>query len=124
MSPELFSSLEDAVEDLFHSKIRSAVCVPGGDINQAFRLDLDGRSAFVKTNRSQNLSFFEAEAEGLAAIAGTDSIRVPEVFAKGTDRQYGSFLMMEWCEGRKEKASTGNSEEILQPCTGRIRPAS
>ena len=103
MSPEIFYSLEDAAEDLFQSKIRSAVSVPGGGINQAFRLDLDGRSVFVKTNRSQNLSFFEAEAEGLAAIAGTDSIRVPEVFAKGTGNQYGSFLMMEWCEGRKEK---------------------
>ena len=103
MSLKTYPSLDQAVEDLFQSGVRSAVSVPGGDINRAFRVDLEGKAVFVKTNRRENLSFFEAEAEGLAAIAGTNTIRVPEVFAAGTDSRYGSFLMMEWSEGRKER---------------------
>ncbi len=103
MSLKTYPSLDQAVEDLFRSEVRSAVSVPGGDINRAFRVDLEGKAVFVKTNRRENLSFFKAEAEGLAAIAGTNAIRVPEVFAAGTDSRYGSFLMMEWSEGRKER---------------------
>lgn len=103
MKPNTYTSLEQAVEDLFHSRIRSASSVPGGDINRALRIDLEYRTVFVKTNRRENLAFFEAEAKGLKAIAGTNTIRVPEVYALGTDNSYGSFLMMEWSEGRKEK---------------------
>ena len=104
MTRKTWLSLEQAVKDLFQSDIRSVTSVPGGDINRAYRLELENsRTVFLKTNRNENLSFFEAEAEGLAAIAGTETIRVPEVFALGTDDQYGSFLMMEWSGGRKEK---------------------
>ena len=103
MSLKTYPSLDQAVKDLFQSEVRSAVNVPGGDINRAFRMELGSGAVFVKTNRIENLSFFEAEAEGLAAIAGTDTIRVPEVFATGTDSRYGSFLMMEWSGGRKER---------------------
>ena len=103
MSLKTYSSLDQAVEDLFHEKIRSAVSVPGGDINRALRIELEGKTVFVKTNRRENISFFEAEGEGLSAIAGTNTIRVPELLGIGTDSLYGSFLMMEWSEGRKEK---------------------
>lgn len=103
MNPKTYASLEQAVDELFHSKIRSAVSVPGGDINRALQIDLDSRTVFAKTNRRENIAFFEAEAEGLKAIAGTNTIRVPEVYALGTDSNYGSFLLMEWSEGRREK---------------------
>ena len=103
MNPKTYASLDQAVADLFHSKIRSAFSVPGGDINRALRIDLDDETVFVKTNRKESISFFEAEAKGLKAIAGTNTIRVPEVYALGTDSSYGSFLMMEWSKGGKEK---------------------
>jgi len=103
MSVKTYFSLDQAAEELFSSKIGTAFTVPGGDINRAFRMELDGTPVFVKTNRKENLSFFETEAAGLAAIAGTRTIRVPEVFAIGTDDRYGAFLMMEWSEGRREK---------------------
>ena len=102
MNLKTYSSMEQAAEELFQSKINTSVSVPGGDINREFRIELEDRTVFVKTNRRENLSFFEAEAEGLNAIAGTNTICVPEVFAMGTDSQYGSFLMMEWSEGRRE----------------------
>ncbi len=44
---------------------------------------IDGRRAFAKIRRRAPLGFFEAEARGLAALAATHAIRVPEVFAVG-----------------------------------------
>lgn len=99
----MFASLDEAVGSLFHESIHAVNRVSGGDINRAYRIELNSKTVFVKANQKENLSSFIAEAEGLAAIAATDTIRVPQVICMGTDDRYGSFLMMEWCEGRKEK---------------------
>jgi fructosamine-3-kinase len=60
-----------------------ATPVGGGDINQAYCLRLAGRRFFVKLNRAERLSMFEAERAGLEALAATRTIRVPRVFATG-----------------------------------------
>ncbi len=72
--------------------------VHGGDANDAYRLILsDGRSLFLKTNSISNADFFRAEAEGISAIKKTKAVRVPEIYAVGTDGAY-SFLLMEHIE--------------------------
>ena len=103
MSDKQYSSLAEAVEDLFHEKIRSSDRVPGGDINRAYRIELENRTVFAKSNSRDALRMFQLEAEGLSAIAGTNTIRSPKVLCTGTDGKLGSFLMLEWCEGRREK---------------------
>ncbi len=67
----------------------------GGCINTALRLS-DGEHAwFVKTNGAERLDMFEAEAEGLAALADTDTLRVPRPLCTGThDGQ--SYIVMEY----------------------------
>ncbi len=45
-----------------------ATPVAGGDINRAFRVEIGNQTCFVKTNRAQLLSMFEAEHAGLDAI--------------------------------------------------------
>ena len=55
----------------------------GGCINQAFAVEGDGRRYFVKLNDAAYASMFEAEAAGLAAIRGTDSVRAPEPVSSG-----------------------------------------
>ncbi|HZP67644.1 MAG TPA: fructosamine kinase family protein [Rudaea sp.] len=45
------------------------------------RLALGGRRAFVKLRRARPADFFAAEARGLAALAATRSVRVPDVLA-------------------------------------------
>lgn len=56
----------------------------GGDINQAFELQLgDGRRVFAKTNAAAPAGFFEAEASGLRWLAEARALRVPEVLAVG-----------------------------------------
>ncbi len=67
----------------------------GGCINTALRLADGEQEWFVKTNSADRLAMFEAEAEGLAAMADTGTIRVPRPLLTGShDGQ--SFIVMEY----------------------------
>lgn len=83
--------------------------VGGGDINQAELLvGRDGRRFFVKLNRAERLAMFEAEAEGLAELAGAGAIRVPEPVCSGVDGGR-AYLVLEYLDldGRGEAAELG-----------------
>jgi fructosamine-3-kinase len=84
--------------------------VSWGDINRAYALELsDGNKVFMKANSRSNTGFFRAEAEGLAALKQTDTVRIPEVIDIGEDGS-SSFLLLEFIEsGIKRK---GSSEEL------------
>ena len=87
------------LNEILGAPLRSTTPVSGGDINDAYKLNLsDGRQIFMKVNRSSGSSFFQAEADGLEAIRATDAIGVPQVIAVGKDQQYGAFLLLEWVE--------------------------
>lgn len=62
------------------SHIRS---VSGGCINSCFLVGKDHLKIFVKTNRCEQLSMFEAEAAGLRSIASTQTILTPEILCTG-----------------------------------------
>lgn len=101
-----FDSLESALHSLFgeNIKILKKEPVAGGDINEAYGLTLSDHSRiFMKSNTRKNLSFFEAEAAGLSAIAGTGVIGTPGVFCCGVDETKGSrsFLLMEFISGER-----------------------
>lgn len=64
--------------------------VGGGCIHQSFVLG----SFFVKINQPSFLAMFEAEADGLRALAATRTIRVPEPLTTGAD-QSAAFLVLE-----------------------------
>ena len=100
---KLYQSLHDAIQDLFGTDVASAQPVSGGDINQAYRLDINGTFVFMKANSRQNTAFFAAEAAGLETISETGTIRVPGVLGSGTDKQYGAFLLLEWSQGVQGK---------------------
>lgn len=73
----------------------SAQAVSGGDISDAWRLRSKAGDVFLKTGPSSAVEQFAAEAEGLAEIAASGTIRVPELLANGhTDS--GVFLALEW----------------------------
>ena len=72
--------------------------VHGGDANDAYKLFLsNGEALFLKANSISNADFFRVEAEGIAAIKTTGTVRVPHIHAVGTDDGY-SFLLMEYIE--------------------------
>jgi fructosamine-3-kinase len=75
--------------------------VGGGDINEAWRVRLDGgRDVFVKTRVDPGPGEYSAEAAGLRWLGEPRELRVPEVIAVGED-----FLALEWIDrGRLDGA--------------------
>jgi fructosamine-3-kinase len=75
------------------ARVAAAEPVPGGDINDAYRVRLDDRRVvFVKTHAHPPPGMFEAEAHGLGWLR-SGPLRVPRVLAAGA-----SFLALEWLE--------------------------
>lgn len=78
--------------------------VSGGDINDAFRVELaDKRVVFVKSHDDAPEGMFAAEAAGLEWLR-TGALRVPRVVAVGD-----MWLALEWLElgGRPDSAALG-----------------
>ena len=76
-------------------KIKSCRSVSGGCINNAEIVSTeDGREFFIKSNH-QSPELFVAESQGLAAIAATNSIRVPTVIGMGKTQSGTGFLILE-----------------------------
>ena len=71
--------------------------LPGGDINQAYRLEFGKYRFFVKLNRAALLPMFDAEKVGLDAIRQSRALRVPEVFMTGREDDH-AFIVMEFLE--------------------------
>lgn len=69
--------------------------IGGGDISAAWRLDTGNRDVFLKTGPVTSMDMFAAEAGGLAEIAKTNTVRVPEVLAVGQTAD-AAFLALEW----------------------------
>ena len=94
------SSLKEAIATVYGKDVQilKKQTVHGGDANDAYKLFLsNGEALFLKANTISNADFFRAEAEGIAAIRKTCTIRVPHIHAIGTDNGY-SFLLMEYIE--------------------------
>jgi fructosamine-3-kinase len=67
----------------------------GGCINTAVRLTDGRRSFFVKLNGAHLEDMLAAEAEGLAALAGAGTLRVPRPLGHGTSGDQ-AYLVMEY----------------------------
>ncbi|MBK6629965.1 MAG: fructosamine kinase family protein [Betaproteobacteria bacterium] len=63
--------------------VRSGREAGGGCIHRALVLEGDGTKWFVKLNKADALPMFEAESDGLAALADADAFRVPRPLCAG-----------------------------------------
>lgn len=79
-------------------KLQRTDSIGGGCINSAYRLVGERQSYFVKLNRADRLEMFEAEAEGLSALAQAQAIKVPLPVCSGIEDQQ-AYLVMEYFEG-------------------------
>jgi fructosamine-3-kinase len=87
--------------------IERADQITGGDINDAWRVELvDRRRVFVKTHHAPPPGMYAAEAAGLAWLA-EGPLRVPRVLAAGE-----SFLALEWLELRARGRDRGFDEQL------------
>lgn len=79
--------------------------VSGGSINTCYRWHTALGAMFVKVGPLAARAGFAAEAEGLAALAATRALRVPQVLACGhTDDT--AFLALEWIEAGPASATS------------------
>ena len=79
--------------------------IGGGCINQAHRIDGNGRRFFVKLNNAVSLSMFEAEAAGLQEIHDSHTLRVPVPVCWGNNSST-AWLVLEYLEiGRASRSS-------------------
>jgi protein-ribulosamine 3-kinase len=96
LTAPLVAAIEAAITQTDGRSFRSQTLqsVGGGCIHQSWLLSDGDRRYFVKTNAALANAMFDAEADGLAALATANSIRIPKVGAGGTaDGQ--AFLVME-----------------------------
>ncbi len=75
--------------------IRQRQPLGGGGINPAWRVNDGQRVFFVKVNAAAGLPRFEAEAAGLAELAATRTVRVPELMGHGVAAEH-AWLMLEY----------------------------
>ena len=92
--------LAERLADLAGSgaEVISSSPVGGGCISDARRVDFStGETRFVKTHSTAESDLFEREAEGLEALAGVGTIRVPAGAIAG-EAGGERFIAMEWIE--------------------------
>ena len=88
-------SLSEAVAAGLGDTVAESRPVAGGSINEATRLDLgSGRRVFVKSRGGAPAEEFAAEAAGLAWLAESVTIAIPEVLAFGGGEE--PWLALEW----------------------------
>jgi protein-ribulosamine 3-kinase len=99
-------------------KVKGKRSVGGGCINTATILSDGDQGYFVKLNSSDRLTMFQAEAEGLAALAAPGAIQVPGPICTGTTGQQ-SYLVTELVDlsGRLDGARAGHQLAALHRTT-------
>ncbi len=97
------SRLGEAIESALGQPVQSAGRVSGGDLNDAWRVELgEGSVAFVKTSPDAQPGGFAAEARGLRWLGEPGALDVPEVLAEvdppEEDHDGPRLLALEWIE--------------------------
>jgi fructosamine-3-kinase len=91
--------LPEVVGDVFGARPIASARLHGGDANDAYKIRLPGTTVFVKTQLRPAPAVFTREAEGLAWLAETATVRVPQVLAVRDDPELvHRFLVLEWIE--------------------------
>lgn len=98
----LAANLEQAIRDATGTRFvlapAPALTAPGGTATHAV-LEGSGLRYFAKILPAAQLDRFEAEVDGLKAIARCDALRTPAVVATGSDDSH-AWLILEWLDLR------------------------
>lgn len=104
-----------------HFSVKQQQSLSGGSINAAYLLTGDdGVQYFVKTNHTGRQDMFEAEAQGLQALASSKTLRVPQPLCFGDDQKQ-SYIVMEYLDmcGRAEQSVLGEQLAALHGNTAK-----
>lgn len=110
--------IRDTTGSTFHYHQRQSVS--GGCIHNAWRIEDGSTRYFVKTNQANTLPVFEAEATGLAALAASHTLRVPQPVCHGTaDGQ--AYLVLEWLD-LQDRGNAGQLGQQLAALHRHVAP--
>lgn len=83
----------------------NARAITGGDINIAYHLQGEQQAYFVKLNRAELITMFEAEACGLNELADSNTLRVPKPITYGISADK-AYLVLEYIEFSRRSSSS------------------
>ena len=92
------TSLHTQIESILGVRLTTVKPLGGGDIHRAFRLSAaDGRELFLKTNTTaQAPDMFRTEAQGLALLGASQSVRTPKIVGHGCTNDGHAYLVLEY----------------------------
>jgi protein-ribulosamine 3-kinase len=89
--------------DVPEVKITQARMLTGGDISEAFLMKTTAGDYFVKWNNQQKYpGIFEAEANGLRALASIGALHVPRVIGTGQNGDR-TFMVLEFVDTKRKQ---------------------
>lgn len=89
-----------------HSTIHRIDPVTGGTMSDAYKLETDRQTYFVKTKENVHHDFFQKEMLNLVLLRKTQTIALPEPYGEWYDPQTKQgVLIMEWVEGVKTETT-------------------
>lgn len=101
----LTKDFKNHLEERFEFTITSFQALSGGDINEVFHLVGNNSDVILKVNDVNAFpDLFQKEANGLKALAETNSIDIPDVLGYG-DFKTNTYLLMEY----KDSVNASNS---------------
>ncbi|SRR5574344_712959 len=100
--------MDKILELLPINNIKSINLVPGGDVNESYKLDADGGSYFLKVHKNKDAIFFEGEKAGLK-IFEEKGIYAPRALASG-QADGAAFLLLTYHEEKRE----GRQEDLAK----------
>ena len=118
MLPEVARRL---AEEIVGEPVGAGRAIGGGDINEAAVVETAGGRVFLKWRARTPPGFFAAEADGLARLAATGTVRVPRVLGFRDGRSVAG-LALEYVEpaarGREAMADGGRRLAMLHALGG------
>jgi len=90
--------LKDHLSRVYQLKISSVEQIRGGSIHHAARIETNNGVFFLKWNSAAQPEMFACEADGLARICQTQTVRVPIVlgYHDAGMEDIPGFILMEW----------------------------
>ncbi|BDH46186.1 fructosamine kinase family protein [Salmonella enterica subsp. enterica serovar Choleraesuis] len=91
----MWQAIERLLSERFgEGKIEQRTELPGGEIHATWRVRFADHDVFIKSDSRELLPCFTAEADQLELLARSATVKVPEVYGVGSDRD-SSFLLLE-----------------------------
>ena len=100
--------MDKILELLPINNIKNVSPVPGGDVNESYKVDADGGSYFLKVHKNKDADFFKAEEAGLKLFE-EKGIFAPRALASGEVDNIAYLLLTYHEENR-----TGSQEDLAR----------